>query len=62
MNGRFPHLMTFSGGLATVFPGTAVVESDFSVLKYEKSDSIRTSLLDITLEGIMHCKRYDALF
>ncbi len=61
MNGRFPHLMTFSGGLATVFPGTAVVESDFSVLKYEKN-SFRTSLLDITLEGIMHCKQYDALF
>ena len=53
--------MAFSGGLATVFPGTAVVESDFSVLKYEKN-SFRTSLLDLTLEGIMHSKQYGALF
>jgi competence protein ComGC len=53
--------MTFSSGLATVFPGTAVVESEFSVLKYEKN-SFRTSLLDLTLEGIMHSKQYDALF
>ncbi len=37
MNGRFPHLMAFSGGLATVFLCTAVVQSDFSVLKYEKN-------------------------
>jgi len=35
------------GSLATVFTGTAVVESNFSVLKYEKN-SFRTSLLDLT--------------
>ena len=29
---RFLHLMAFSGGLVTVFPGTAVVESDVSIL------------------------------
>ena len=57
MNGRFKYLLQLSGGLATVFPGTADVESDFSVLKYEKN-YFRTSLLDITLEGIMHCKQY----
>lgn len=45
--GRFPHLMNFSGGIATVFPGTAVVESDFSVLKLERN-SFRTRLADIT--------------
>jgi hypothetical protein len=61
LNGRFSHLMAFSSGLATLFPGTAVVESYFSVLKYEKN-SCRTSLLDLTLEGIMHSKQYDALF
>ena len=32
---RFPHLIAFSGRFATVFPGTAVVEPDFSVLKCE---------------------------
>ena len=52
--------MAFSGGLATVFPGTAEVESDFSVLKYEKN-SFRTRSLDLMLEGIMHCKQYGAL-
>jgi len=61
VHGRFKELMDFSGGLATVFPGTAAVESDFSVLKYEKN-SYRTALLDLTLEGIMHCKQYKALF
>ena len=60
VNGRFKDLMHFSGGLATVFPGTAAVESDFSVLKFEKN-AYRTALLDITLEGIMHCKQYKAL-
>ena len=30
VSGRFSNLREFSGGLATVFLGTAVVESDFS--------------------------------
>jgi len=51
----------FSGGPATIFPGTEVVESDFSVLKYEKN-LFRTSLLDLMLEGIMHYKQYSVLF
>jgi hypothetical protein len=29
---RFPKLMEFCGGLATVFPGMSTVESDFNVL------------------------------
>ncbi|CAM6042671.1 unnamed protein product [Sphagnum compactum] len=33
---RFPKLMEFCGGLAFPFPDTATVESDFSVLKWEK--------------------------
>ena len=36
--GRFPVLREFCGGLATVFPGTATVESDFSIVKYTKND------------------------
>ncbi len=33
---RFPKLMEFCGGLASPFPNMAIVESDFSVLKWEK--------------------------
>ena len=61
VNSWFPHLMAFSGGLSTVFPGTAVVESDFSVIKYEKN-SFRSHLLDLTLEEIVHCKQYGRTF
>ena len=61
VSGRFSNWREFSGGLATVFPGTAVVESNFSALKYKKN-SFRTSLLDLTLEGIMHSKQYNVLF
>jgi hypothetical protein len=60
LNGRFQDVMRFSGGLATVFPGTAAVESDFCVLKFEKNE-YRTALLGITLEGILHCKQFKAL-
>eukprot|EP00126_Sphaerothecum_destruens_P012273 Sdes_comp20995_c0_seq5m19729 len=40
-SGRFYYLETFCGGLATVFPGTAQVESDFSILNHEK-DKFKT--------------------
>jgi hypothetical protein len=55
---RFIRLQEFCGGLPTVFPGTAVVESDFSVVNYEKSAN-RQSLSDISLEGILHAKQFD---
>jgi hypothetical protein len=42
---HFIHHEEFCGGLATVFPGTLVVESDFSVVNYEKSAN-RQSILD----------------
>lgn len=60
ITGRFKQLEKFCGGLATVFPVTAQVESDFSVLKSEKDD-FRTSITDLSLEGIMHSKQFDAL-
>ena len=50
----------FCGGLATVFLGTATVESDFSVLNYEKN-IYRTALTDFSLEGILHCKQFQKL-
>ena len=57
---HFLHLAAFSDGLVIVFPGTAVVESDISVLK-DENHSFRTGLLDLILEGIMDCKQYGAL-
>ena len=35
---RYPHLANFSGGLATTFSGTSTVESDFSVIGWEKDE------------------------
>ena len=58
--GRFPVLREFCGGLATVFPGTATVESDFSIVKYTKNN-FRSHLTDFSLEGILHAKQYRQL-
>jgi hypothetical protein len=49
-------LENFCSGLATGSPGTANVESNFSILKWEKDDG-RTTLTDFLLEGIMHAKQ-----
>ena len=57
---RFGKLKEFCGGLATVFPGTATVESDFSVLNWEKNDH-RVNLTDLSLEGIFHAKQFDMI-
>jgi hypothetical protein len=53
---RFTQLRDFCGGLATVFPGTATVASDFSIVKYVKND-FRTSLTDFSLEVIFHASK-----
>lgn len=53
-------LQRFCCGVATVFPNTASVESDFSILKWEK-DEFRTNLLDLSLEGIFQAKQHDIL-
>lgn len=60
IRGRFPLLCDFVGGLASVFPGTSTVESDFSVIGWEK-DEYRTSLTNFSLEGVLHCSQYDYL-
>ena len=57
MQERFKHLKLFCGGLATAFPGTSTVESDFSVVKWEKDDC-RIALRDFSLEGILHAKQF----
>lgn len=60
VEGRFEILRDFCGGIVTVFPNTASVESDFSILGWEK-DKYRLSITDLSLEGIMHCKQYEIL-
>lgn len=60
VQGRFNDLRDFCGGIATVFPNTDSVKSDFSVQGWEK-DGYRKSLTDLSLEGIMHCKQYELL-
>jgi hypothetical protein len=55
VKGRFSGLRQFCGGLATTFSNTAAVESDFSMVKWEKNDT-RTSLTSLALVGIMHAK------
>ena len=35
---HFPLLQSFCGGLVSAFPNTATVESDFSIIGWEKSD------------------------
>ena len=56
----FPALFDFVGGLATVFPDTASVESDFSVLGWEK-DTYRSALTDFSLEGLLHARQFHKL-
>jgi hypothetical protein len=57
---RFKFLQRFCGGLASVFPGTSQVESDFSIVRGEK-DVFRQSLSDLSLEGVLHAKQFDLL-
>ena len=51
-SGRFQYLKEFCGGFATVFSSTATVESDFSIINYEKN-SRWSALTDLSLEGIL---------
>jgi hypothetical protein len=60
LEGRFEELVDFAGGLATIFPGTATVESNFSVIGWEK-DIYRRALTDFSLEGLLHARQFDRL-
>ncbi|KAH9536202.1 hypothetical protein CY35_17G095900 [Sphagnum magellanicum] len=57
---RFTTLRTFCDGLTTLFPNSTSVESDFSVLKWEK-DPYRDNLLDLSLKGVFQSKQFEAL-
>ncbi len=54
--GRFGHLRSFCGGLATVFANMTSVESDFSILKWEMDEN-RTCLMHLSLEGVFQAKQ-----
>jgi hypothetical protein len=55
----FPTLRLFACGLA-VFPGSSTVESDFSLLKFNKSDN-RSSLADLSTEGEFDARQWTAV-
>ena len=57
---RFHLLCEFSGGLASTYPGTSRVKSDFSILGVEKNE-YQTSLMDLSVDGIMHAKQFSEL-
>ena len=59
-NEKISNLKEFIGGLYTVFSGTSTVESDFSIIAYEKND-YRSQLSNLPLEGILHSKQYNLL-
>jgi hypothetical protein len=57
LGARLPNLMEYCGVVATLFPGTSTVESDFSVLRWEK-DRFRNGLSDFGLEGVLQAKQF----
>ena len=57
---KYPLLCMFFGGLASIFPGTCTVESDFSVIGFEKDDYC-AALTNFSLEGILQCKQFKLL-
>jgi hypothetical protein len=59
-NVRFVNLRRLCAGFATAWPNSASVESDFSVLKWEK-DAFCTALLALSLEGIFQSKQFEML-
>ncbi len=60
LKGHFMQLRQLCGGLATAFPNTMSVESDFSIVKWEKNDS-RSSLTSMSFAGIMHAKQFEQI-
>ncbi len=56
LKGHFEHLRMFCRGLANAFANTTSVESDLSILKWEKDD-FRQSMMNLTLDGIFQAKQ-----
>jgi len=60
LGNRFPYMLRFAAGLASVMPGTTTVEADFSTINYEKDDH-RSALTSFSLEGILHSRQLEKL-
>jgi hypothetical protein len=60
VNRCYKLVQSFAGGLATVFPGTSTVESDFSVMSCAFSEN-RLSLTEFSLEGVLQAKQHKRL-
>ena len=60
LGAKFNLLQQFCGALASVFPTTAPVESDLSVINVECDDQ-RRSLSLLSIAGILHSKQWDEL-
>ncbi|CAM6019032.1 unnamed protein product [Sphagnum balticum] len=60
MRGKYQALCCFSSCLATSFANTTLVESDFSILKWEKNSNQKL-LTNLALEGIFATKQHDRL-
>jgi hypothetical protein len=57
LGARILNLMEYCGVVAMFFPGTSNVESDFSILRWEK-DLFRKRLSNFGLEGVMQAKQF----
>lgn len=57
---QYPNLCIFIGGLLSIYPSTARVESDFSMLKLIKTER-RQSLSDICLIGTIYSKQWNEM-
>jgi hypothetical protein len=53
-------MLRFATSLASVMPGTAAVEADFSTINYKKDDH-RSALTSFSLEGILHLRQLEKL-
>ncbi len=56
----FSRLRQFYGRWVMAFSNTVSIELDFSILKWEKDDN-RSSMTDLTLEGIFQCKHMNQI-
>jgi hypothetical protein len=57
---EYDDLRNFCGGNASIMPGTATVESDFSIINWTK-DLSSQRLTDFSLEAVLHCKQIGRL-
>jgi hypothetical protein len=60
LGNRFPYMLRFAAGLASVMPRTTTVEANFSTINYEKDDH-RSALTSFSMEGILHSRQLEKL-